>query len=149
MFQAFLQLLWVGLLSSCSTLASHCGGFSLLVLQGSRTHALVVVTHGCSSPAACGIPMIGIELVSPALAGSFLASEPPEKPWVKNIVSSKDFGQMREGISMRQWEWIFIFFLGQVSIGIEMSILLSCNNRNRLRLNEGEKRLTGRLLSSF
>ena len=42
----------------------------------------VVAEHGLRCPAACGIFVSesGIKFVSPALAGSFLTTEPPGKP---------------------------------------------------------------------
>ena len=73
--------------SSCSEQPSHGGaqapghaGFrscSLSALRGGS----VVVTHGLSCPAACGIPVprLGIEPMSPALAGRFLTTGPPGK----------------------------------------------------------------------
>ena len=81
--------------------ASHSGGFSycgaLLEAQTS-----VVVTCGFSFPEAYGICLSGpgIELVSHALAGGFLTTEPPGKPHntslilnqniVKNILDSQE-----------------------------------------------------------
>ena len=55
------------------TRASHRGGLSLLRSTGSR-HA------GFSSCGMWNLPGLGLELVSPALAGGFLTTAPPGKP---------------------------------------------------------------------
>ena len=47
---------------------------------GSRA-VLVVVEHGLSSSVA-----FGIKLVSPALAGGFFITEPPEKPLNNDVI---------------------------------------------------------------
>ena len=107
-------LLWrVGATLPCGARASHCGGFSLWSM-GSRhagfsscgTRASVVVALGLSS---CGwralecrlssgtrasllhgvwdLPGPGLEPVSPALAGGFLTTAPPEKPLLSRILT--------------------------------------------------------------
>ena len=72
----------------------QCVGFSLRWLlllwstgskrmgfSSSGMRASVVVAHGLSCSAACGnLPWQGLEPMSPALAGRFLTTEPPEKP---------------------------------------------------------------------
>ena len=70
-----------GLLSSCSAQASHCGGFSYGGEWAVWHVGSVAVAHGLSCPMACGIlaPRLGIEPLSPALAGGFLTTGPPEK----------------------------------------------------------------------
>ena len=68
-------LLFVAVLGLLIAVASRCGAQAL----GAR--ASVVVAHGLSCSAACGIfPRPEIESVSPALAGGFLTSAPPGKP---------------------------------------------------------------------
>ena len=64
--------------------SSRCAGLSLsrpLLLQStsSRRAGSVVVAHGPSCPAACGI-FPGLKPVSPALAGRFSTTAPPGKP---------------------------------------------------------------------
>ena len=67
--------------------SSRCAGLSLsrpLLLRstGSRRAGSVVVAHGSSCSAACGIfPDQGSEPVCPALAGGFSTTAPPGKPW--------------------------------------------------------------------
>ena len=53
----------------------------LLQSVGSDAQALVVVTHGLSCPAACGVlvPEPRIKPMSPILAGGFLTTGPPGK----------------------------------------------------------------------
>ena len=71
--------------------ASHSGGFSycgaLLEAQTS-----VVVTCGFSFPEAYGIYLSGpgIELVSHALAGGFLTTEPPGKSHNTSLILSQN-----------------------------------------------------------
>ena len=66
--------------------SSRCAGLSLsrpLLLRstGSRRAGSVVMAHGPSRSAACGIfPDQGSEPVCPALAGRFLTTVPPGKP---------------------------------------------------------------------
>ena len=66
--------------------SSRCAGLSLsrpLLLRstGSRRAGSVIVAHGPSCSAACGIlPRPGLEPVSPALAGRFSTTAPPGKP---------------------------------------------------------------------
>ena len=66
--------------------SSWCAGLSLsrpLLLRstGSRRAGSVIVAHGPSCSAACGIfPRPGLEPVSPALAGRFSTTAPPGKP---------------------------------------------------------------------
>ena len=67
--------------------SSWCTGLSLsrpLLLRstGSRRTGSVVVAHGPSCSAACGIPRPGLEPVSPALAGRFSTTGPPGKPQI-------------------------------------------------------------------
>ena len=86
--------------SSCGAWASHCGGFSCGGARALGTQASVVAAHGlssCGSQAlelrlsSCGtrvyllrgtwdLPGPGLEPVSAALAGGFLATAPPGKP---------------------------------------------------------------------
>ena len=57
--------------------------FFLLQSTGSRRAGSVVVAHGPSCSAACGMrdpPRPGLEPVSPALAGRFSTTAPPGKP---------------------------------------------------------------------
>ena len=67
--------------------ASHCGGLSCCGAQALGVQASVVVACGLSS---CGsqasllrgmwdLPGLGIEPMSPALAGGFLTTAPPGK----------------------------------------------------------------------
>ena len=69
--------------SSCGARASHHGGVSsygaqALGLEGFSSCSSGVLECGLSS---CGtLPRLGIEPVSPALAGRFFATKPPEKP---------------------------------------------------------------------
>ena len=63
--------------------SSQCAGLSLswpLLLRstGSRRAGSVIVAHGPSCPAACGI--LPLEPVSPALAGRLSTTAPPGKP---------------------------------------------------------------------
>ena len=60
-----------GPLSSCDTRVSHCDGFSCCRAQALEHMGSVVVADRLSCSAACGIsvPGLGIEPVSPALAG--------------------------------------------------------------------------------
>ena len=65
--------------------SSRCVGLSLLrplLLRGtgSRCAGSVVVAHGPSCSAACGIFRPGLEPVSPVLAGRFSTTVPPGKP---------------------------------------------------------------------
>ena len=96
----FLQLQRVGATLRCSVQASHCGGFSCCRAQAVVVWASIVVARGlsnCGSQAlerrlsSCGtraqllhsmwdLPGPGLEPVSPALAGRFLTTVPPEKP---------------------------------------------------------------------
>ena len=70
--------------------SSRCAGLSLsrpLLLQsaGSRRAGSVVVAHGPSCSAACGIFPPGLEPVSPALAGRFSTTVQPRKPHIVTI----------------------------------------------------------------
>ena len=72
------SLLWAffscdqqGLLSSCSWLASHCGGFSYCRAWSLGLQASVVGVHGLCCSTVCG--------TFPALAGGFLSTVPPGK----------------------------------------------------------------------
>ena len=75
--------------------SSRCAGLSLsrpLLLRstGSRRAGSVVVAHGPSCSAACGIlpdrmwdlPRPGLEPASRALAGRLSTTAPPGKPWI-------------------------------------------------------------------
>ena len=84
----------------CGAQASHCGGFSCCAARALGAQASVVVARGLSSCgsravesrlSSCGaraqllrsmwdLPGPGLEPVSPALAGGFLATAPPGKP---------------------------------------------------------------------
>jgi len=44
-----------GLPFSCSVWASHCSGFSCCKAQALELGGSVVVAHGLSNPAACGL----------------------------------------------------------------------------------------------
>ena len=99
--RAFLQLRRVGATLSCGAWASYCGGFSCCRARALGTRASVVVAHrlsSCCSGAlehrlsSCGaqpyllcgmwdLPGPGLKPVSPALAGGFLTTAPPGKPW--------------------------------------------------------------------
>ena len=80
-----------GLLSSCGTWASHCGGFSCcrswalgssgLSSCGSWAleHSLSSLVPGLSYSAACGILLCRAEPMSPALANRFLTTKPPRR----------------------------------------------------------------------
>ena len=95
-----------GVYSSCSPWASHCSGFSCCRAQalGSRHGASVVLTHefcSCSSQAegtgsvavthglGCSSDPLGpgIEFMSPALAGRFFTTEPPERPRISVLTT--------------------------------------------------------------
>ena len=70
--------------------SSRCMGLSLswpLLLRStdSRRAGSVVVAHGPSCSAACGILRPGLELVSPASAGRFSTTAPPGKPRKSNF----------------------------------------------------------------
>ena len=67
--------------SHCGACASHCDGFSCCEAQVLGHTGAVLVVHGLSCPAACGIllPAPGIEPMSPALSGGFLTTQPPGK----------------------------------------------------------------------
>ena len=91
--QAFLQLWRVGTSLCYSAQASHCGGSHVTEnkLQGfwasvgvvprlQSTGSIVVVHRLSCSAASRRLPGLGIEPVSPALAGRFFTTEPPGKP---------------------------------------------------------------------
>ena len=67
--------------SHCGACASHCDGFSCCEAQVLGHTGAILVVHGLSCPAACGIllPAPGIEPMSPALSGGFLTTRPPGK----------------------------------------------------------------------
>ena len=70
-----------GLLSGCSTRASHCCGFSRCRAQA-REHGFS--SGGAQAYSLCGtgdLPRPGVELISSALAGGFFITELPGKPW--------------------------------------------------------------------
>ena len=97
---AFLQLLRAGATLHCSARASHRGGFSFCRAWALGAQASAVVVRGLSSCgtwalehrlSSCGaraqllrgmwdLPGPGLEPVSPAQAGGFLTTAPPEKP---------------------------------------------------------------------
>ena len=97
----FLQLQRAGATLSCGAQASHCSSFSCCGAQALGTRASVVVAGGLSScgpralerrVSSCGawaqllrglwdLPGPGHEPVSPALAGGFLTTAPPGKPY--------------------------------------------------------------------
>ena len=64
-----------GPLSNCVVQASHCGGF-LLQSTGSRHMGSIVVAHRPGYSGVWHLPEPRIKLVSPALAGRFLAIGP-------------------------------------------------------------------------
>ena len=57
-------------------------GLQVYSLQQLRRMGSVVVAHGLSCPAACGILLDQGSNSSPALAGRFLTTGPPESPLV-------------------------------------------------------------------
>ena len=96
----FLQLWRAGATLRCGAWASHCGGFSCCRAWAQGAWVSVVVARGLSS---CGsralehrlsscsaraqllysmwdLPGLGLEPVSPVLAGGFLTTAPPGKP---------------------------------------------------------------------
>ena len=96
---AFLQLQRAGATLRCSARASHCGGFTCCGARALGAQASVAVARGISSCGSwalecrlsscdaraqllCGmwdLPGPGLEPVSPASAGRFLTTVPPEK----------------------------------------------------------------------
>ena len=64
------------------SLVAASRGYSLVAVHGFLTAVdSVVVEHGLSCSATCGLPRPGVELASPALAGGrFFTTEPPGKP---------------------------------------------------------------------
>ena len=78
-FNFYLFLAVLGLW--CNTQASCCGGFSFCRAQALGHIGSVVVAHGLSCPAACGmlVPSARTEPMYPALAGGFWATIPPGK----------------------------------------------------------------------
>ena len=85
-----------GRLSSCSACPSHCGGSSVEhSLQGAAAAIAVdpelqgtgsvVVTQ--LLPSTWEPPGLGVEPVSPALAGEFFTTEPPDKPLAHTILN--------------------------------------------------------------
>ena len=93
----YLWLCWVFIsvrgLSLVAASGGHsslrCAGLSLLRpvplrSTGSRRAGSVVVAHRLSCSVACGIfPDQDLNPVSPALAGGFLTTAPPGKPWIQ------------------------------------------------------------------
>ena len=95
----FLELWQAGTSLCCSAWGSHCGGFSCCGARALGTQASVVVARGLSSCGSralehrlsssgkwasllCGmwdLPGLGLEPMSPALAGGFLTTVPPGK----------------------------------------------------------------------
>ena len=82
-------LLWrAGATLPCGVRASHCDRFSCCGAWALGARASVVVAQGLSSCDAraqllCGmwdLPGPGLEPMSPALAGGFPTTAPPEKP---------------------------------------------------------------------
>ena len=109
----FLQLRRAGATLHCGAWASHCGGFSCCRAQALGARASVVAACGLSSCgtralerrlSSCGpwpqlfrgmwdLPGPGLEPVSPALAGRFLATVPPGKS--RKLVLFIYFGSAR------------------------------------------------------
>ena len=87
-----------GLLSSCSTRASHCSGFSCCRarapgcegISSCSLWALECALSGCGTWAQLphsmwNLPGSGIEHMSPALTGGFLTTGLPGKPWLSTL----------------------------------------------------------------
>ena len=117
-----------GLLSSCGTWTSHCGGFFCWEAQ-TIEHGL----HGLSCSVACGIlvPRPGIELMSPAWAGGFLTTGPPVKSlcvwfyastillwlwYLCNIVWNQGAWCLQLCSSFSRLFWLFGVFCGSIQI---------------------------------
>ena len=99
--RCFLQLRRAAATHRCGAQTSHCGGFSCCGAQALGAWASVAAAHklsSCGSRAlehrlsSCGarpqllhgmwdLPRPGLEPVSPALAGRFLTTAPPGKPY--------------------------------------------------------------------
>ena len=89
-----------GLLCSCGVRASHCSGFSL---WSTVSRCTGFSTCGLWTSLLCGmwnLPGLGIEPVSPGLAGVFLSTVPPGKfcSLVNSIIPMLlKFGSMYQG----------------------------------------------------
>ena len=71
-----------GQLLSCSVWASHCHGFSRSRAWAQGRAGFSSWRHGLRCPAACGM--------SPALAGGFLTTGPPEKSTFNSLIHTID-----------------------------------------------------------
>ena len=79
--EGFLQLRQAGATLQRGTWASSLSRPLLLQSTGCRCAGSVIVAHGPSCSAACGIlPDQGLNLCPPALAGRFSTTAPPGKP---------------------------------------------------------------------
>ena len=79
--RAFSSCCEQGLLSGCGAGAPHCGGLSSWT-TGSRVYLISCCCTGAQAELPCSmwdLPEPGIEAVSTALAGGFLATGPPGK----------------------------------------------------------------------
>ena len=77
----FLQLRRAGATLGCGVRAPHCGGFSCC---GARALERRLSSCGTWAQLFCGmwdLPGPGLEPMSPALAGGFLTTAPPGKPF--------------------------------------------------------------------
>ena len=97
--------------------ASHCGGFSCCGARALGTWASVVAARelsSCGSQAlerrlsSCGawaqllhgmwdLPGLGLKPVSPALAGGFLTTAPPGKPYLVNFLNQNPKYSLSDG----------------------------------------------------
>ena len=79
-----------GLLSSCGAWASHCGGFSCC--RAPALGCMDFSNHGTQALLLRGmwnLPGLGMEPVSPALAGGFLSTGPPGKSRLYSFLITK------------------------------------------------------------
>ena len=80
----------------CSAQASSCGGFSCCEARALGVRASVTAARRLSSCGArawllhhmCDLPGLGMEPLSPALAGRFFTTEPPRKPGLSGFYTS-------------------------------------------------------------
>ena len=86
--QSFLSLRWVGITLPCGAWSPHCGGFSCCGAQALGTGSVVCSTRALVAHGMWNLLGPGIESISPALAGRFLSTVPPQK---SNILSLKYF----------------------------------------------------------
>ena len=75
----FLQLQRAGTTLGCSEQASHCGGSSCCAAWALGAWAQQLWRTGLVAPRHVGSSRTGLEPMSPALAGRFLTTAPPEK----------------------------------------------------------------------